>query len=82
MINENFSEVNENMIFEVGKHYKHNDGKKIHVLAEVNSDMYFSPCLVAEDLKGNFIPVGKCEYYSVNWHEIDETEWLNELNKM
>lgn len=69
------------MIFEVGKHYKHNGGEKIHVLAEVNSDMYFSPCLVAEDLKGNFLPIGIGEDYSVNWHEIDEAEWLNELKE-
>ena len=69
------------MIFEVGKYYKHNDGEKIHVLVEVNSDMYFSPCLVAEDLKGNFFPVGIGESYSVNWHEIDETEWLNEMKE-
>lgn len=41
--------------------------------------MYYSPCLVAEDLKGNFIPVGIGEEYAVNWTEIDETEWLNEL---
>lgn len=69
------------MVFEVGKHYKHNSGKKIHILAEVNSDMYFSPCLVAEDLEGIFIPVGKDESSTTNWHEIDETEWFNELKE-
>ena len=57
----------------------HTTGKKMHILAEVNSDMYCSPCLVAEDLEGNFIPVGSTEEYTVNWNEIDETEWLNEL---
>ena len=29
----------------------HTTGKKMHILAEVNSDMYCSPCLVAEDLE-------------------------------
>lgn len=67
------------MRFEVGKHYKHSTGKKMHILGEVNSDMYYSPCLVAEDLEGNFIPVGIGEEYAVNWNEIDEAEWLNEL---
>ena len=42
------------MIFEVGKHYEHSTGKKMHILGEVKSDMYYSPCLVAEDLEGNF----------------------------
>ena len=69
------------MVFEVGKHYKHNAGEKIHILAEVNSDMYYSPCLIAENLKGEFIPVGKDESHAVNWHEIDELEWLNELKE-
>lgn len=67
------------MIFEVGKHYEHSTGKKMHILGKVNSDMYYSPCLVAEDLEGNFIPVGTDEENAVNWNEIDETEWLNEL---
>ena len=67
------------MRFEVGKHYEHSTGKKMHILAEVNSDMYYSPSLVAEDIEGNFIPVGISEEYSVNWNEIDEAEWLNEL---
>lgn len=51
----------------------------MHILGEVKSDMYYSPCLVAEDLEGNFIPVGTDEANAVNWNEIDETEWLNEL---
>ena len=67
------------MRFEVGKHYEHSTGKKMHILVEVNFDMYYSPRLVAEDLEGNFIPVGIGEEYSVNWNEIDEAEWLNEL---
>ena len=67
------------MRFEVGKHYEHSTGKKMHILGEVNSDMYYSPCLVAEDLEGNFIPVGIGEDYAVNWNEIDESKWLNEL---
>lgn len=58
---------------------KRSTGKKMHILGEVNSDMYYSPCLVAEDLEGNFIPVGTDESNAVNWNEIDETEWLNEL---
>ena len=33
----------------------------------------------AEDLEGNFIPIGIGEEYAVNWNEIDESEWLNEL---
>ena len=69
------------MRFEVGKHYKHSTGKKMHILVEVNSDMHYSPCLVAEDLEGNFIPVGIGEEYAVNWNEIDEAEWLNELKE-
>ena len=60
------------MRFEVGKHYEHTTGKKMHILGEVNSDMYYSPCLVAEDLEGNFIPVGIGEEYAVNWNEIEE----------
>ena len=49
------------------------------VLSVINADMYYSPCLVAEDLEGNFIPVGTDDSNAVNWYEIDETEWLNEL---
>lgn len=43
------------MRFEVGKHYEHSRGKKMHILGEVNSDMYYSPCLVAEDLEGKIL---------------------------
>lgn len=67
------------MRFEVGKYYEHSTGKKMHILGEVNSDIYYSPGLVAEDLEGNFIPVGIGEEYVVNWNEISEVEWLNEL---
>ena len=67
------------MKFEVGKHYEHSTGKKIHILGEVNSDMYYYTWLDEKDIEGNFIPVGIGEEYAVNWNEIDEAEWLNEL---
>ena len=68
------------MRFEVGKHYEHSTGKKMHILGEVNSDMYYSPCLVAEEYKGGWIPCSERlpeEYgdYLVWWTDITRGQY-------
>ena len=65
------------MIFEVGKCYEHNSGERIHVVAEMELDIYVSPCLIAETDKGSIIPIGKTDEYTVNFREITREEWLN-----
>ena len=65
------------MVFEVGKCYEHNSGHRIHVVAEAELDIYFSPCLIAETDEGHIIPVGKRAENAVNYHEITRKEWLN-----
>ena len=65
------------MVFEVGKCYEHNSGERMHVVAEVELDIYVSPCLIAETDGGNIIPVGKTDEYAVNFREITREEWLN-----
>lgn len=69
--------MTEAFVFEVGKCYEHNTGKRIHIVAEAELDIYFSPCLIAETDSGGIIPVGKSEENAVNYHEITREEWLN-----
>lgn len=69
--------MKEAFVFEVGKCYEHNTGKRIHIVAEAELDIYFSPCLIAETDSGSIISVGKSEENAVNYHEITREEWLN-----
>ena len=65
------------MVFEVGKCYEHISGRRMHVVAEVELDLYVSPCLIAETDNGEIIPIGETEEYAVNYFEITREEWLN-----
>ena len=67
------------MIFEVGKYYKNNSGKKLHILVDIETT-YYGQTLLAEDNDGNFQPVGSDETNTVNWIEIDKCEWLSKKN--
>lgn len=64
------------MIFEVGKCYKHNSGKLMKIISEIDTMMY-GKGLCAETDKGDLQPVGIGEDYAVNWHEIPESEWID-----
>lgn len=63
------------MLFEVGKYYKHASGEKIHIMCEAKSDIYVSPCFVAESNEGELSPVGTDEENAVYWTEITYEEW-------
>lgn len=61
--------------FEVGKYYKHSTGELLHILGEVTSTMY-GHCLVGESTwSDDFLPIGMDESNTVNYEEIDKSEW-------
>jgi len=60
------------MIFEVGKYYRHPTNKELHIIGEVTeSDLFFNPSLVAENLYGDVSLVGVDEDSSVNFVECE-----------
>ena len=63
------------MVFELGKYYKHESGKMMHVLVEANTTVYGDNTLIAEDDFGNLIPVGRSEYHCKNYTEVQQDEW-------
>jgi hypothetical protein len=66
-----------NMIFEIGKCYRHTTGEEIQIVGEVNTTLYGN-CLAAEsNRKRDLIPVSKNdEAATVNWTEISQEEWM------
>ena len=58
------------MVFEVGKCYKHESGKKIRIIGEVDT-YFYGHCLIAETDNAVLIPVGQTEEYAVNWTECE-----------
>lgn len=63
------------MVFELGKTYVFTDGKKMKIIGLADSVAY-GKCLIGEDDRGNFIPVGDKEENTVNWKEYEENELL------
>lgn len=55
-------------VFEVGKCYKHTDGTKMRIIAEVNTHFYGHGLLGETDI-AEYIIVGKEEEDTVNWKE-------------
>lgn len=55
--------------FEVGRYYKHTTGKIIKIVGAVMSDTY-GMTAIAEDMSGNFKPVGTDESHTINWSQI------------
>ena len=68
------------MIFEVGKCYKHNSGKLMKIISEIDTMMY-GKGLCAQTDNGDLQVVGIGEDYAVNWHEVLESEWTDLWNK-
>jgi hypothetical protein len=62
--------------FEVGRYYKHTTGEKLHICGVAHADIYMSPCYVAEDVYGNFKPVGTTADHAINYMEISRNEFL------
>lgn len=65
------------MVFKLGKCYEHTTGKRMHIVAQAELDIYISPCFIAETDTGEIIPVGITEEHAVNWQEITREKWLN-----
>ena len=59
------------MKFEIGKCYKHTYGKKMRIIAEINT-YFYGHCLLAESNSAEYIPVGTEEENAVNWVECED----------
>ena len=66
--------------FELGKYYKHNSGKKLYICGVCATKTY-GICLMGEDNCGNFIPTGRHEGATLNFHEISEDEFFQRERK-
>ena len=68
------------MRFEIGKYYQFSsNGGKIHVLGELKTTAW-GKSLIAESDSGSLYCVGRDEASAVNWHEIDENEWMKSFS--
>ena len=56
------------MVFEVGKCYEHETGKKMRIIGEMNT-YYYGHCLIGETDHATYMPVGQTEDNTVNWTE-------------
>lgn len=59
------------MVFEIGKCYKHATGKKMRIIAEIDT-YFYGHCLLGEDDSANYIPCGMTEEHTVNWEESED----------
>lgn len=57
-----------NMIFELGRTYKHATGKKMRIIAEIDT-YFYGHCLLGETDSADYVPVGMTEEHTVNWEE-------------
>lgn len=56
--------------FELGKTYKHSSGKIMRICGIIDSKIY-GKCLLGEEEKGGFIPIGNGKDHFTNWKEIN-----------
>ena len=56
------------MIFEVGKTYQHDSGKKMTIIGQLKTHAW-GECLIGETDKGDLVPVGKSEEHALYWYE-------------
>lgn len=68
-------------IFEIGKTYIHESGKMMHIVGAVSSRTY-GLCLVAENEKGEFSPVGSSEEHRIGWEDTNTWEIRMERAKI
>ena len=54
-------------MFEIGKKYTHTSGRTITVITGAYTNIH-GWCLIAEDSKGELIPIGNHEGAFANWH--------------
>ena len=58
------------MIFEIGKIYKHMNGKTMKIQGKIHTETY-GDGLLGEDLNtGELIPVGETEEHFIGWKEM------------
>ena len=71
------------MIFDVGKFYKHPTGHCLSIICEAETTMWGST-LVAESAGGyigsTLLSVGKDEVSAQNYHEISKEEWMENFS--
>ena len=67
----------EGMKFELNKFYRHTGGGLMHMIAIADSPiMWFGPTLIAEAPSGELTPCGMDEASAMNWHEVEESEYM------
>lgn len=59
------------MKFEIGKCYQHATGKKMRIIAEIET-CFYGHCLLGETDDGYLKPVGKGESHFENWQECED----------
>lgn len=59
------------MKFEVGKCYKHTNGRKVRTLCEIDTHFY-GHCILGETDRGEYVPCGMSEESAQNWTECDD----------
>lgn len=59
------------MRFEIGKCYQHTSGKKMRIIAEIETHFY-GRCLLGETDGGDLVPVGEGESHFENWQECED----------
>ena len=64
------------MIFEIGKTYRHNTGKRMTIIGRLKTHIY-GECLIGEWDTGELVTVGESEENAVNWYEqeSEDNEW-------
>ncbi len=67
--------------FQIGKFYKYDNGKMIHILSRVETTG-FANTLLAETNEpiDSFIPIGEHEGTTDGWIEITRKEWMNNFS--
>jgi len=71
--------MSSNRLFEIGKFYKHPNANSIRITGKVYSTIY-GPVLVAENVRGDLIPIGDHEGAFTGWKEITKEEWFFYFN--
>ena len=64
--------------FELGKYYQHTNGSKLHVCGVLSTDN-FGLCFAGEDIHGDIYAIGTTSDYAVDFNEISQDEFLDEL---
>lgn len=69
------------MKFEVGKYYRHTDGKKISVIGYLDTTMWGKHSLIGETCEGHLQALGKDEWSATNYKKITKKEWMTSFSK-